>query len=394
MMSYFKFILTFLIITFSASASSFATIESNTTKGEQKVLVILVKFPDLNPTFSAEKLKDKYFDKLDIYLKAVSYKKAWIKVKMTDWYTLPHNVDYYHISKHNFEVEKDKVTALIQDVVNLADEDEDFSNYDMLFISLGARQRDYGMMGLCGYPGMLGWKNRLEIKTDKNGQKVPEGVAIYCENAHVGVVFHDMGHIMGGLKNGRRVLPCLYDHELQAQKGTFRLYYQFYLTNVGYFDPMSCHYYELKKFPPGLCAWSKIRLGWIESEKIVEVNKGKSETVLLAPLSSGYPKVHVVKVPVSSTTYYLIENRQSIGPDENLPSYGVCIYYCDDEVAECLHGKTPVKMINANPSVSELKGAPFTLEGKSSFADEKNNVIVKLIEKEVDNYKIYVSNDK
>ena len=43
-----------------------------------------------------------------------------------------------------------------------------------------------------------------------------------------------------------------------------RNYAQFYLINVGYFDTMSCHYYNPKQPLPGACAWTKMRLGWIE----------------------------------------------------------------------------------------------------------------------------------
>lgn len=373
---------------------SFASVISERGVGEQNVLVIVVKFPDVNPSFSIDKMRDKYFVKLDRYLKAISYNKTWIKGKMTDWYILPHNVAYYRLSKHNLEVEKERVNKLIQHAVNLADKDEDFSRYSMIFISLGARQKDYGMMGLCGYPGMLGWQGQFPIRTKMKDQKIPGGVAIYCENAHVGVIFHDMAHIMGGAQKGKRVLPCLYDHDLQAQKGSFRNYYKFYLVNVGFFDPMSCHFYKFNQGPPGVCAWTKLRLDWIDPQKAVEVVNGEEKTLLLDPLSSGASKVHVVKLPLTSTTYYLIENRQPIGPDKNLPSHGVLIYYCDDDIAECRNGKSPIKLIDADPSVAQLNGAPFTCESKNVYRDEKHNISIKLIEKVGQSYKIFASNNK
>lgn len=101
-----------------------------------------------------------------------------------------------------------------------------------------------------------------------------------------------------------------------------------------------------------------------------------------------------VKLPIDSTTYYLIENRQPIGADKNLPSHGVLIYSCDDRIAECRHGNSPIKLVNANPSVPELKGAPFTLEGKSIYKDEKQDISVRLVAQKGDNYEMYVSNGK
>jgi M6 family metalloprotease-like protein len=391
-MKRYSLFLPFLFVTFFISATSLpAAMVSEQGLGEQRVLVIMAKFPDVQPSFSIKKMQDKYFDKLDRYLKAVSYQKAWVAGKTTRWYTLPHRVAHYRISQRNLGVDKKKVTKLIEDAVNLADEDEDFSQYSMIFISLGAKREAYGMMGLCGYPGMLGWQSQLPMKTKRKGQKIPGGVAIYCENAHVGVVFHDMAHIMGGVQGRRRVFPCLYDHDLQAQPGPFRGHYQFYLTNVGFFDPMSCHFYKVRQAPPGLCAWTKLRFGWIEPGKIIQVSRGASRTVRLEPLSRGGAQVLAVKLPIDSTTYYLIENRQPIGPDKNLPSHGILIYYCDDRIAECRHGQSPITLVDADPSVPELKGAPFTLEGKNMYRDEKRDISMRLAAKRGDNYEISVS---
>ncbi|MBI4775189.1 MAG: hypothetical protein HY788_13620 [Deltaproteobacteria bacterium] len=373
---------------------SFAFAVSQKAVGDQKVLVIMAKFPDIDPSFSIETQKQKYFDKLNRYLQSVSYEQARITGKVTNWYTLPHEVKSYRLSKHNLEVDNSRVLRLIQDSLDLADEDENLSDYSMVFISLGAKTQDYGMMGLCGYPGMLGWQTELPIKTKKRGQEIPGGVAIYCENAHAGVVFHDMAHIMGGVQEGKRILPCLYDHDLQAQSGPFRGYYQFYLIHVGYYDPMSCHFYDLRQGPPGVCAWTKMRLNWIPSRKMTDVPRGEDRTVILGPLSEGRSGVLTIRAPIDSTAYYLIENRQPVGPDRNLPSHGVLIYYCDDKVSECRHGRSPIKVIDADPAVPELKGAPFTIKGKSTFEDEARKVTVKIISQEGSGLKVYVSNGK
>ena len=215
-----------LVVVFAAlsgmAGSSAAVAASPKALGEQKVLVIMARFPDVEPGVSSEQMRGKYFDKLDRYLRAVSYGKAWVTGKTTDWQTLPRPASYYRISPHNLSVERQRVSALIQDAADLAD-NEDFSRYSMLFISLGAKRADYGMAGLCGYPGMLGWQSELPLKTRRRRQTLPGGVAIFCEEAHVGVVFHDMAHIMGGVQGGRRGVPCLYDHDLQAQPGRFRV---------------------------------------------------------------------------------------------------------------------------------------------------------------------------
>jgi len=360
--------------------------------GQQRVLVIMARFPDVEPGASLDQMRSKYFDKLDRYLNAVSYGKARVSGKMTDWRTLPRPVSQYRISPHNLSVDRERVLDLIRDAADLVDNQEDFSRYSMVFISLGAKRSDYGMAGLCGYPGMLGWQSELPLKTRRRRQSLPGGVAIYSEEAHVGVVFHDMAHIMGGVKGGCRGVPCLYDHDLQGQPGRFRNYAQFYLVNVGYFDPMSCHMFVADQGPPGLCAWTKLRLGWIDAQKVVTVPRGTSRRVLLNPLSRETSETLVARLPVDSTTYYLVENRQPIGPDRNLPSHGVLIYLCDDQVAECRHGQSPVRLVDANPSTPELRGAPFAPDGRSEFQDRRRQILIKILSRSEDGFRIEASN--
>jgi len=101
----------------------------------------------------------------------------------------------------------------------------------------------------------------------------------------------------------------------------------------------------------------------------------------------------VIRIPLSPTTYYLIENRQGIGLDENLPESGVLILYADDTVAECLHGQAPVKIIDADPSVPQLEGAAFDIgEGKrDAFTDEEHDITIKLLEKVDHSYEILIT---
>lgn len=361
--------------------------------GEQRVLVIAAKFPGIEPSFSIDQMRVKYFERLNTYLRLVSGGQATVTGKMSGWHTLPRPVGKYRISQHNLEVDRTKVAQLIQDAVDLADRDEDFSQYSMIFLSLGVDRAEYGMMGLCGYPGMLGWRNDVPITTKGKKQKIPGGVAIYCERAHVGVVFHDMAHIMGGVRDGKRVVPCLYDHDLQARAGPFRGFAQFYLIHLGYFDPMSCHMFEPDQGPPGVCAWTALRLGWIAPNRVVEVAKGETKTVLLGALHDPDSRTVVARLPLTATTFYLVENRQPFGPDRNLPSHGVLISYCDDAVAECRKGEAPVKLMNADPSIPELKGAPFTMSGRHAYQDARRHVTIEFLAQKGRDAEIRIAHD-
>ena len=67
--------------------------------------------------------------------------------------------------------------------------------------------------------------------------------------------------------------------------------------------------------------------------------------------------------------------------------------FADDTIAECRHGKAPVKLVNADPSVPHLEGAAFDIGKKEMFQDEKHKIKIQLQEKIASSYKILVSKD-
>jgi len=362
-------------------------------------MVLLARFTDVEPQITPDKARGKVFTKLDTYIRQVSYNQTWLEGEVRGWYTLDNYIADYEISPHNQRVDREKITKLVQEVINKADGDVDFSDYPNVLIILGAPKDAYGMMGYCAYPGMLGWMDTSPLVTE-SGEVINNGVAVYCENAHVGVLAHDLIHILGGMVGDRRVVPCLYDHTLQGQDGEFRGYAEFYLIYMGFWDPMSCHFYKWDLPPPGFSSWTKLRLSWIAPTKIAVVNPGETATVLLGPLADETADTLVIKIPLGPTTYYLIENRQSIGVDQNLPGSGVLILYADDTVAECVYfnddpddPRAPVKIIDADPNVPQLEGAAFDIgEGKrDTFTDEKHNITIKLLDKTGDSYEILIT---
>ncbi len=353
-------------------------------------LVILVEFPDVVLPLNKEMVRER-FNKLDFYVREMSYGKVGTTVDLAGWYRLPQSIKSYAISPANLEVDKRKVVKLIQDAIDAADSSNDFSRYSYVVLFLGAQFREYGMVGLCGYPGMLGWHQDMQLKT-KSGQIVPGGVAIFTAQAHLGTLFHDVAHVWGGVRDGKRVVPCLYDHDIQARHPTQDSGFAEALINLGYWDPLSCHFYKRQLPPPGISAWTKIRLGWLGPEKIQLADPRQSSEVILGPLEDGAAATLAIKIPLTEFTYYLIENRQPIGRfDEQLPGKGILILYADERVAECRQGKTPVKLMNANPLLPYLQGAAFDLPGSAQFRDEKNNLEITLLEKRGNVYKLRIA---
>jgi len=353
-------------------------------------IAILVQFPDVKHNVSRDFALGRFNQGLSPYVREMSYGTVSLTVDATpQWYTLPRPIRDYRISSRNLEVDRSRVRRLIDDALRAADKNVDFSRYDFSVVFLGAQQQDFGMIGLCGYPGMLGWVEEGQLKTP-NRQVVRGGVAIFCYPAHIGTLFHDVAHVLGGVKDGKRAVPCLYDHDLQAKPGPMREVFVDSLINMGFWDPMSCHYAEWGVPPMGISSWTRIRLNWLDPSRIKVVKPGETAECTLGPLANAAAETVTIKIPLSDHTYYLVENRQPIGYDRYLAGSGVLIMYADDRIAECRRGESPVRLVNANPEVQHLGGAAFDLGKKSVFEDPKNRVRIELREKTGAAYRIRI----
>jgi immune inhibitor A len=360
------------------------------TGAVEKGMILLIEFPDVKHDVTRNFVTERFFDRLNRYVQEMSYGKVSIGGQVAEkWYRMPDPVSQYRISSRNLEVDKSRVRKLIDDALDAVDRDVDFSKYSFSAIFMGAKLTDYGMIGLCGYPGMLGWGSDAVLKT-KSDQVVKGGMAIFSYQAHLGTLFHDIAHILGGVKDGKRMVPCLYDHDLQAKPGDMRQTFIDATINMGFWDPMSCHFYKRDMPPPGISSWTRMRLNWMDPSRVKVVKAGEKAEILLGPLEDKSSEIPVVKIPISETTYYLIENRQPIGFDKNLPGGGVLIMVADDSIHECRHGKAPVKLIDADPKVPHLEGAAFDIGKRESFHDEKNGIRIKLLKKRGDSYKILI----
>lgn len=342
-------------------------------------LVVLARFPDVPPAvdrdFAAER-----FRKLDAYVREMSWNSVSLDVELApDWITLPRAVSEYRIAPQNLNVDRSRVLRLIDDTLNLADPGLDLGRYDFIDILLDAPVQAYGMIGLCGYPGMLGWMSEGRFRTS-GGREVRCGVAIFCRQAHLGTLFHDTAHVLAGVANGRRVLPCLYDHDLQAKAGPPREVFLKAIVNMGFFDPMSCHFYQWELPPPGISSWSRLRLGWLPESRVRTLAPGEQAEVLLGPLEDPASQVAVVRIPLSSASAYLIENRQPLGFDRFLPGHGVLVMRTDETVAECRHGAAPVKLVPADPSLPHLEGAAYDATRHRVFTDPGHGIRMEIVE--------------
>ena len=122
-----------------------------------------------------------------------------------------------------------------------------------------------------------------DLPPDQNGVKPnPQGPL----QGLLGVMVHELGHYFG--------LPDLYD----TQVGT--------RPTVGFFALMATGYYNsVSRIPSHPCAWSKVYLGWIDPVVVT----GDWANIVLRATELWGGGTQVIKVPISSTEYFLLENR-------------------------------------------------------------------------------------
>ncbi|HBR06788.1 MAG TPA: hypothetical protein DD766_07215, partial [Desulfovibrio sp.] len=169
------------------------------TTAVKRGLVVLVQFPDVSHDLRRDFVQQRFSGFLNTYVQEMSFGAVSLDVEVTpDWITLPEPVSSYRIPPQNLKVDKSRVARLIDDALSRVDPGLDLSAYDFIALMLGAKMQEYGMVGLCGYPGMLGWSSEGPFTT-KSGRVVRSGVAIFTSQAHPGTLFHDVAHVLGGV---------------------------------------------------------------------------------------------------------------------------------------------------------------------------------------------------
>jgi hypothetical protein len=187
--------------------------QSSLAKGEQHVLMPVVRFPDSEPSLPLENIKQRAVYGLDRYVREQSYGQAWLKADFRGWVRLPDPLAEYKISPYNFRVDRNRVKKLIEDTMTALETEVDFSRYRHLLVIPGVRTmpgKGYGMICYCANPGMLsgvrGNVRYVPLKS-KGGQTFGGGVFVGAENAHLGMFAHDFFHALGGIHKNRRVVP-------------------------------------------------------------------------------------------------------------------------------------------------------------------------------------------
>jgi M6 family metalloprotease-like protein len=307
------------------TSSAFRAVKTTTlhpdSTGAQRIILLLVEFPDVKHNLTSDQVYQDVFPKLNQYYTQVSYNQTWIVGAVTSgWKILLKPSSYYDIAKITGSgLKNGRDIEFLKDAILAWDNETDYRKYDYVFVA-GPRNSVWGYT----------WFQVLIAKTN-DGITVTAATA-QSENQAWDVYAHEFSHLSLGL-------PDLYSYAI-AFSGPPD--YRQAAIYVGPWDLMS------RADPrPGIGAWGKIHVGWISQDRILEIHPGKQGAATVIPLEESPLGTQAILVYVSPTTYFVIENREQIGFDSGLPDKGILVTYVDE--GKYWLGNGPVVVQDANP---------------------------------------------
>lgn len=298
--------------------------------GHKETICILVEFTDVSHTKSPAQIQAT-LDQMAAYWNETSYGLLNVSSTVTGWYRLSHSMDYYGGDlTYGNDV---RIKSLVTDAIGLADDDVDFRRCDYVTIAHAGSGQEATSLLTELYDADATDKiwsctlSSLNVTTHDGCTikevavlpeiEVDEGFSYYgiqlIDPEHygtLGVYAHEFGHLLG--------LPDLYD-ELDMW-GEDEL--------MGCWDLMAsgADLGDLNR-PCHPSAWSKIKLGWVKPRVVVP--QEEEEVVTLNPLELS-PNNSAILIPLSNSTYYMVEFRTKVGFDDALPQEGVLVTFVDE----------------------------------------------------------------
>ncbi|CAD5256763.1 MULTISPECIES: M6 family metalloprotease domain-containing protein [unclassified Imperialibacter] len=296
------------------------------TAGTRKVLVILIKYPDLANTYTVTDFDDMMNEVnynttgsfRDYFLK-VSGNELDVDADVFGWYEAENSHDYYGEENNDDNLARELVGEAI-DAAEVAG--VDFSVYDndsdgfvdgVIIVHAGPGAEE-------GSQTEYIWSHRWNLGytyiPEANYYREYDGVVLndYMINPEIrqttnmvgiGVFCHEFGHGLG--------LPDLYD--IDDSNGDSE--------GIGNWGLMAgAGWLNNERTPGFMCAWSRAKLEWV-TPTIIE-----SGDYSLDPSVSS---TTVYKIATNDPKeYFLLENRQKTGQDTYIPGEGLAIWHIDD----------------------------------------------------------------
>ncbi|MFF5565978.1 M6 family metalloprotease domain-containing protein [Streptomyces sp. NPDC012623] len=334
--------------------------------GRIRALNLMIDFPDAPGPGKAKDRLAEFFPQTSEWFRTSSYGRLDYRAEapVPDWLRMPMPFSEYGIDRGS--PYEPGYRRLVEDIVDAADADVDFSAYDLINILVTPNAGPSALDTVLSvtFSGNADAPHADGVPLSNTSfvySRQDDGSGSYTETGYR-VLPHENGHVFG--------LPDLYTAEGGGA--------------VGHWDIMS----EDWGANNDLLGWHKWKLGWLDDEQIGCAAAHGSSDFQLAPLATaGGPKIAFV--PISKESGYAVEVRTREGNDEAVCRPGVLIYRVDAGVDT---GRGPVTVSDSKensggctrrPNVhAELSDAPYG--PGQSFVDKDNRVRISVLSQESD----------
>lgn len=333
------------------------------TTGTTNEAVITVQFPASNLYLQSNK---PYLTSLGgqvRYYQNASYGKLSINYTVYGPFNLPNTEAFYGDDSACGHIDCNKL-QFIQDSLQYADQAGviNWNNYQHITIVHAGPGQESTHTPSDIYSSWVGFSPAY---VTKSGVQISR-VIVISETSPIGTFCHEFGHDNG--------LPDIYD----LQGGSTDDF-------IGPWSLMAAG--NWLGIPPGSSpgsfdSWSKTQLGWITPVTV----SNATANVTIGALELPNQAVYAVKIPLTSTTYYLLESRLKVGVDTAIPSEGVLVLLVDTSKL----GPPPTGVVLVEPHPNpDLNTAP--LQPGQSFADPQNRVFIKVTGQAGSGYRVQIT---
>ncbi|MFQ6853487.1 M6 family metalloprotease domain-containing protein [Streptomyces sp. 35M1] len=283
-------------------------------------VMIFLSFPDSEPVLTPGELTADHFPATTRFFERASYGRFTLRPHpQRNWTQMPRDSTWYAIER---DWNAERRTAYLRDAVAAADDDVDFSRYDVVYLVADPDA-----------PGVDSDATKV-VNFDRplraDGHDIRRVVTVFEQHPpDRNVLAHETGHVFD--------LADLY-HRPTDGKGDWDTY-------VGDWDVMGSQF----GLAPDLFGWHKWKLGWLGGRQVVCVQGSADltlEPVAAAPVPGGSIGTRLAVVRTGADSALAIEARSATGNDRDTCSEGILIYRVRSETAS---GGGPVEVVDAHP---------------------------------------------
>lgn len=306
---------------------SYKILSQTQGKSLRRVLVLLVKYPDMDTTQSSLSFQQMinqdgwHSGSMNQYYQEVSYGQLSLNADYRPWIvsTQPASYYAYNTGYHSYRVKelvREAVDSAEANGVNFAlyDNDNDGTVDGLFIVHVGPGAEEGGQQQyIWSHSSNLAYAGLSVVYDGKTiGPYIIMPETYQGDHVEIGVFCHEYGHALG--------LPDLYDTD-----GTSEGVGNYCLMGSGSWGGNS----NSPQLPVHLSPWCKKKLGWlaIDTVRLNTVNYALP-AVELNPLV-----LRIWTEGASGNQYFLVENRRKLRFDTNLPNNGLLIWHIDEAVS-------------------------------------------------------------